>query len=84
METESIISLAIMAFSEAVSAQQLIDSIAAAAAKAKARGLRVLLGTLAPYKGSASFDASGELKRQAVNAAIRNAQAATEASNVRR
>ena len=56
-----------------MSAQQIIDSIAAAAAKAKARGIKVLLGTLAPYKGSASFDAEGELKRQAVNAAIRSA-----------
>jgi lysophospholipase L1-like esterase len=56
-----------------VSAQQIIDSIGAAVAKAKARGIKVLLGTLAPYKGSASFDASGEAKRQAVNAAIRGA-----------
>lgn len=57
-----------------VSAQQIIDSIAAAVVKAKARGIKVFLGTLAPYKGSASFADSGELKRQAVNAAIRNAQ----------
>ena len=57
-----------------VSAQQIIDSIASAVSQAKARGIKVLLGTLAPYKGSASFDAAGELKRQTVNAAIRSAQ----------
>jgi lysophospholipase L1-like esterase len=57
-----------------VSAQQIINAIAAAVAQARARGVKVFLGTLAPYRGTGYFTESGELKRQAVNAAIRNAQ----------
>ncbi|MGZ5786579.1 MAG: SGNH/GDSL hydrolase family protein [Ramlibacter sp.] len=56
---------------QAVSAQQIIDSIAAAATKAKARGLKVFLGTLLPYRGAGYFSEDGETKRQAVNAWIR-------------
>ena len=54
-----------------VTAQQIITAIDQAVGKAKARGLKVLLGTLMPFKGSADFSAAGEAKRQAVNAAIR-------------
>jgi lysophospholipase L1-like esterase len=55
-----------------VSAQQIINAIDTAVGKAKARGLRVLLGTLMPFKGAAAyFSVGGEAKRQAVNAWIR-------------
>ncbi len=54
-----------------VSAQQIIDSIATAAASAKAAGIKPLLGTLLPYKGAGYFSEAGEAKRQAVNAWIR-------------
>ncbi len=54
-----------------VSAQQIINAIDTAVGKAKARGLKVLLGTLMPFKGAAYFSVGGEAKRQAVNAWIR-------------
>jgi lysophospholipase L1-like esterase len=56
---------------QAVPAQQIIDSIAAAVGKAKARGLKVFVGTLLPYRGAGYFSEDGETKRQAVNAWIR-------------
>ncbi len=54
-----------------VSAQQIIDAIATAAARAKAAGLKPLLGTLLPFKGAGYFSAAGEENRQTVNAWIR-------------
>ena len=59
------------ALAQTVTAQQIIDSIAAAVAKAKARGLKVFLATLLPFRGAAYFTEDGEAKRQAVNAWIR-------------
>jgi lysophospholipase L1-like esterase len=59
------------ALSQTVTAQQIIDSIAAAVAKAKARGLKVFLATLLPFRGAGYFTEDGETKRQAVNAWIR-------------
>jgi lysophospholipase L1-like esterase len=56
---------------QAVSAQQITDSIATAVGKAKARGLKVFVGTLLPYRGAGYFSEDGELKRQAVNAWVR-------------
>jgi lysophospholipase L1-like esterase len=56
---------------QAVSAQQIIDSLGTAVGKAKARGLKVFLGTLLPYRGAGYFSEDGEAKRQAVNAWIR-------------
>lgn len=58
--------------SEAVSAEQLIASIRTAVAKSKARGLKVFLGTLLPYKGFFLYTPAGETKRQAVNSFMRN------------
>jgi lysophospholipase L1-like esterase len=40
-------------------------------ARAKARGLKVIIGTLLPYEGAAYADAAGEQRREAVNAWIR-------------
>ena len=54
-----------------VSAEQIIGSIATAITKARARGLKVFLGTLLPYKGAGYYSDAGEAKRQAVNAWIR-------------
>ena len=54
-----------------VSADQITAAIGTAVAKAKARGLRVFLGTLLPYKGAGYYSDGGEAKRQAVNAWIR-------------
>lgn len=55
-----------------VSADQISGAIGGAVAKAKLRGLKVLLGTLPPYKGAGYYSAAGEAKRQAVNAWIRS------------
>jgi lysophospholipase L1-like esterase len=55
-----------------VSANQITDSMATAIAKAKAKGIKVYLATLLPYKGAAYYTTDGEAKRQAVNAFIRN------------
>jgi lysophospholipase L1-like esterase len=57
--------------SQEVSAQQIIDSIAAAVSRARASGVRVLLATLLPYEGAGYFSQAGEAKRQTVNAWIR-------------
>jgi lysophospholipase L1-like esterase len=54
-----------------VTAQDIIAATNAAVNKAKGRGLKVLLGTLAPYRGAGYFSEAGELERQAVNAWIR-------------
>ena len=54
-----------------VSAQQIIGAIDTAVNKAKARGIKVLLGTLLPYRGAGYYSDAGEAKRQAVNAWIR-------------
>jgi len=54
-----------------VSAQQIIDAISGAAARAEARGVKVVLGTLLPYRGAAYYSDAGEVKRQAVNVWIR-------------
>ena len=60
---------------QAVSADQIINSINTAVAKAKARGIKVFVGTLLPYKGAGYYSVAGEAKRQAVNNWIRtNAQ----------
>ncbi|WP_448664036.1 SGNH/GDSL hydrolase family protein [Sphingomonas sp. CJ20] len=40
-------------------------------ARAKARGLKVIFGTLLPYQGAAYADAAGEERRRAVNAWLR-------------
>ena len=56
-----------------VKADQVIAAISNAAAKAKAQGLKVYLGTLTPYQGSAISNADGESERQAINAFIRSA-----------
>jgi lysophospholipase L1-like esterase len=58
--------------SQEVSAQQIIDSISAVVTKANARGVKVLIGTLLPYRGASYYSTAGEAKRQAVNAWIRN------------
>jgi len=54
-----------------VTAQDIIAATNAAVNKAKARGLKVLLGTLPPYRGAGYFSEPGERERQAVNAWIR-------------
>jgi lysophospholipase L1-like esterase len=63
---------------QAVTAQQIIDSIATAVGKAKAHGLKVFVGTLLPYRGAGYFSADGEVKRQAVNAWIRSNSAGAD------
>ena len=62
----------VIAPSQNVSAQQITDAIGAAAAKARAKGIKVILATLLPYQGAFYYSAEGEAKRQAVNAYIRN------------
>ncbi|CAN7452368.1 SGNH/GDSL hydrolase family protein [Rhizobacter sp. LjRoot28] len=56
---------------QAVSAESLIDAMRTAIGKARARGVKVILGTLLPYEGARYFSTAGETKRQAVNAWIR-------------
>ena len=54
-----------------VTAQDIIAATTSAVNRAKGRGLKVLLGTLAPYRGAGYFSEAGERERQAVNAWIR-------------
>jgi lysophospholipase L1-like esterase len=56
---------------QSVSAAQIIASIGGAIAKAKAKNIKVLVGTILPYKGASYYTADGDVTRQAVNAWIR-------------
>lgn len=58
--------------SQAVTVDQLIAATQTAVSKAKARGVKVFLGTLLPYKGSALYDPADEAVREAYNAWIRS------------
>lgn len=55
-----------------VSAERIIGAYRQLLARAKARGLRVIIGTLLPYEGAAYADAAGEQRRQTVNRWIRD------------
>lgn len=57
---------------ESVTTDQLIASMAAAASKAKAKGIKVLLGTILPCKGETYCPASVDAQREVLNAWIRN------------
>ena len=60
------------AFAQApVKADALIAAATQAVGQAKARNVKVLLGTLTPYKGSALFNTDDEAQRQAYNAWVR-------------
>jgi len=52
-------------------ADRLIAAYEQLLARAKARGLKVIVGTLLPYEGAAYADADGEQRRETVNAWIR-------------
>jgi lysophospholipase L1-like esterase len=54
-----------------VSSDQIAAAISNAVARARARGIKVIIGTLLPYKGADDFSAGGEAKRLAINAWIR-------------
>lgn len=56
---------------QAVTADALITAMRTAIGKARARGVKVILGTLLPYQGARYFSAPGEAQRQAINAWIR-------------
>jgi lysophospholipase L1-like esterase len=58
--------------SQVVTADQITGSMTTAITKAKSRGIKVYLATLLPFKGAGYYSAEGEVKRQAVNAFIRN------------
>lgn len=55
-----------------VSADRIIGAYQQLLERAKARGLRVFIGTLLPYEGAAYADAAGEARRQTVNRWIRD------------
>jgi lysophospholipase L1-like esterase len=54
-----------------VTAEALELAATQAIAKAKAKNVKVILGTLTPYKGAALFNAGDEAQRQAYNAWVR-------------
>jgi lysophospholipase L1-like esterase len=56
---------------QTVTLDQLTGAAQTAVSKAKAKGVKTLLGTLLPYKGSALYDPADELTREAFNAWIR-------------
>jgi lysophospholipase L1-like esterase len=57
--------------SQTVTADQVIGAMATAIAQAKAKKIKVFLGTITPFKGAAYYTDAGEAKRQAINAWIR-------------
>ena len=54
-----------------LSAQDLIDGLSQLVARAHARGIKIILGTIIPYGGRSNWDAEGEAIRTGVNAWIR-------------
>ena len=56
-----------------VSADQIIQAMKDTIAQAKSSGIKIYLGTITPYNGASYYDATGELKREAVNAFVRSA-----------
>jgi lysophospholipase L1-like esterase len=52
---------------QVASAEQIISAYRQLAARAHARGVRIIVGTLLPYEGAAYADAEGETKRKTVN-----------------
>jgi lysophospholipase L1-like esterase len=59
---------------EQVSAEEVIVGLQQFALRSHAHGIRIIAGTLTPYKGAAYFDAVGEQKRAQVNAWIRSSK----------
>jgi lysophospholipase L1-like esterase len=59
---------------EQVSGEEIIVGLKQFALRARARGIRIIAGTLTPYKGAAYFDTRGEEQRELVNAWIRTAK----------
>ncbi|HEY0621591.1 SGNH/GDSL hydrolase family protein [Sphingomonas sp.] len=57
---------------EQATAAQIIAAHRQLLARARAAGLKVIVGTLLPYEGAAYADAAGEQRRQAVNRWIRD------------
>ena len=57
---------------QVVSAEQIISAYRQLIARAHARGVKVIVGTLLPYEGAAYADAEGEAKRTTVNRWIRD------------
>lgn len=57
---------------EQATAAQIIAAHRQLLARAKAAGLKVIVGTLLPYEGAAYADTAGEQRRQAVNRWIRD------------
>jgi len=60
---------------EAITADQVIDAYRQLIARAHAKGVRVIGGTLLPYEGAVYQSAEGEAKRQQVNEWIRSSGA---------
>jgi len=58
------------------SADQIIAAMQATIAHAKANRIKIYLATLTPYNGSSPYDATGEMKREAINAFVRSANGA--------
>ena len=58
--------------SQEVSAEQIIQGYRQLIARAHAKGLRIVGGTLTPFEGASYFTAQGETKRQTVNNFIRS------------
>ncbi|MEO6798457.1 MAG: SGNH/GDSL hydrolase family protein [Rhodanobacter sp.] len=58
--------------SQPVTAAQITRSMSTAISAAKAKGIKVFMGTLLPYKGASYYSAAGEAKREAVNQWIRS------------
>ena len=56
---------------EVVTADQIIGAYRQLLARAHARGVKVIVGTLTPYEGAGYASARGETKRETVNAWIR-------------
>jgi lysophospholipase L1-like esterase len=57
-----------------VTSEQITDGLQQLIARSRARGVKVLLGTLLPFKGSGYWSEDNEAKRQAVNRWIRGRQ----------
>ncbi len=68
------IGMVMMFAGEDVSPEEIIAGYRQIITRAHARGIKIIGATLTPFEGAAYYTEEGEVKRQAVNAWIRNSQ----------
>jgi lysophospholipase L1-like esterase len=67
-----------LGFGQNVTLDRMLQGYRQLVSRARARGLRIILSTIAPYEGAFYFRADREVIRQQINAALRNGSVAAD------